>query len=109
MGPGSTAGTTDVCVHRRCHLRGPGSALRNDRMSCTMAFASVLARFRRRPAVAAEGSAASGQALGEVACLSPEATLSRLHCRAEGLSTAEAGERLATVGPNQVAHQAHHS
>ena len=73
------------------------------------AFGSVLARFRRRPAVVAEGSAASGQALGEVACLSPEATLSRLHCRAEGLSTAEAGERLATVGPNQVAHQAHHS
>jgi len=74
-----------------------------------LAFASVLARFRRRPAVAAEGSAASGQALGEVACLSPEATLSRLHCQAEGLSTVEAGERLAAVGPNQVAHQAHHS
>ena len=74
-----------------------------------LAFGSVLARFRRRPVVAAEGSAASGQVLGEVACLSPEATLSRLHCRAEGLSAVEAGERLAAVGPNQVAHQAHHS
>ncbi len=74
-----------------------------------LAFASVRARFRRGPSVAPEGSAASGQALGEVACLSPEATLGRLDSQAEGLSANQVGERLAAVGPNQVAHQAHHT
>jgi P-type Mg2+ transporter len=74
-----------------------------------LAFASVRARFRRGPSVAPEGSAASGQALGEVACLSPEATLGRLDSQAEGLSANQVDERLAAVGPNQVAHQAHHT
>jgi Mg2+-importing ATPase len=72
-------------------------------------YASVLARFRRGPPPAPEGSAASGQALHEVACLAPEAALQRLQCRADGLSAEEAGARLAAVGPNQVAHQARHT
>ena len=73
------------------------------------ALASVLDRFRRGPSPAPEGSAAGGQALHEVACLAPEAALARLRCRADGLDPGQVAERLASFGPNQVAHQARHT
>ena len=56
-----------------------------------------------------EGSAASGKALGEVARLSPDEALQRLSSTAGGLTPDQVEERLRSVGPNQVAHQARHT
>jgi P-type Mg2+ transporter len=72
-------------------------------------FASVLTRFRRGSSVAPEGSVASGQTLGEVASLSPDEALKQLLSTANGLSPDQVGERLRSVGPNQVAHEARHT
>ena len=69
----------------------------------------MLDSARSRPTPAPGGSAASGQALSEVACLPPDAALARLDCQTEGLRPDQVAERLARFGPNQVAHQAHHT
>jgi P-type Mg2+ transporter len=74
-----------------------------------IAFTSVFARFRRRSLVPTEGSAARGKALGEVARLSPDEALHRLFSSADGLTRLEVEERLRSVGPNLVAHQAPHT
>ena len=63
----------------------------------------------RQAANAPEGSVASGKALGEIACLSPEDALQRLSSIAAGLAPDQVKERLQTTGLNQVAHQARHT
>ena len=77
--------------------------------SGSIALTSIFARGRRRPPDAPEGSAASGKALGEIACLSPDEALQRLSSTAAGLTPDQVEERLRSVGPNQVAHQARHT
>ena len=69
----------------------------------------MLNSVRSRPSPASGGSAGSGQALSEVACLAPDAALDHLHCQTHGLRPDQVAERLARFGPNQVAHQAHHT
>jgi Mg2+-importing ATPase len=73
------------------------------------AFMSILARAWRRPPVAPNGSAASGDTLGEIARLAPDEALHRLRAAAEGLTPGQVKARLRSVGPNQVAHQARHT
>ena len=73
------------------------------------AIKPVLAREGYRAANAPEGLAASGKALGEVACLSHEAALQRLSSIAGGLTPDQVKDRLQTSGLNQVAHQARHT
>ena len=73
------------------------------------AIKPVLAREGHRVADAPEGLAASGKALGEVACLSTGAVLQRLSSAAGGLTPDQAEDRLRTTGLNQVAHQARHT
>lgn len=70
-------------------------------------IASLPARFRRPASTVAAGSAASSVALTEVGGASPEEALQRLGSAATGLTTQEAGTRLHSVGPNEVAHEAH--
>ena len=60
-------------------------------------------------ASAPEGSAASAKALGEIACLAPDAALARLASNAAGLTPEEVEARLRSAGLNQVAHQARHT
>jgi Mg2+-importing ATPase len=72
-------------------------------------FTSVLARFVRRPSAPAQGSAASGEVLRDMACLAPTDVLQRLRSTVEGLARDEVEKRLRSVGPNQVAHQTHHT
>jgi len=74
-----------------------------------IALAPILARGGRQAANAPEGSATSGKALGEIACLSPDDALQRLSSTASGLSPDQVEERLRSAGLNQVAHQAHHT
>jgi Mg2+-importing ATPase len=69
----------------------------------------LLAREGHRVANASEGLAASGKALGEVACLSPDAVLQRLSSAAGGLTPDQVEDRFRTAGLNQVAHQARHT
>jgi Mg2+-importing ATPase len=73
------------------------------------AFMAILARAWRRPPVAPNGSAASGDTLGEIARLAPDEALHRLRAAAEGLTPGQVKARLRSVGPNQVAHQARHT
>ncbi|HZL62529.1 MAG TPA: magnesium-translocating P-type ATPase [Pseudolabrys sp.] len=72
-------------------------------------FRSRLARLWQRTPAAPEGLAASGDILGEIARLPPDAALHRVHASAEGLTPGQVKGRLRTVGPNQVAHQARHT
>jgi Mg2+-importing ATPase len=74
-----------------------------------IATAPILARGGRQAANAPEGSAASAKALGEIACLSPDAALARLTTSAAGLTREQVEARLRSAGLNQVAHQAHHT
>jgi Mg2+-importing ATPase len=74
-----------------------------------IAITPILARGGRQAAKAPEGSAASGKALGEIACLSPDDALQRLSSTAAGLTPDQVEERLRSAGPNQVAHQARHT
>ena len=78
-------------------------------MNKLTAIAPILARGGRRAAKAPEGSAASGKALGEIACLSPDDVLERLSSAATGLTPDQVEERLRSAGLNQVAHQARHT
>ena len=72
-------------------------------------FTSVFARFRRWSSAPTERSVARERTLIEVAQLSPEEALRRLSSSADGLTRDEVEKRLRSVGPNQVAHQAHHT
>jgi Mg2+-importing ATPase len=72
-------------------------------------LSSVLARFRRSPSAVAEGASACGEALGDVARLSPEQALQRLLSSVEGLAPEDVGQRLRDTGPNQVAHEERHT
>ena len=72
-------------------------------------FTSMLARVWQRAPAAPEGLAASGDTLGEIARLAPDAALHRVHASAEGLTPGQVKGRLRAVGPNQVAHQARHT
>ena len=78
-------------------------------MNKLIAIALILARGGRRAAKAPEGSATSGKALGEVACLWPDDVLERLSSAATGLTPNQVEERLRSAGLNQVAHQARHT
>ena len=78
-------------------------------MNKPIAIAPILARGGRQAAKAPEGSAASGKALGEIACLSPDEALQRLSSTAAGLTPDQVEERLRSAGLNQVAHQARHT
>ena len=78
-------------------------------MNKLIAIAPILARGGRQAAKAPEGSAASGKALGEIACLSPDDALERLSSAAAGLTADQVEERLRSAGLNQVAHQARHT
>ncbi len=71
--------------------------------------APVLAHGRHQVVNAPEGSAASAKALGEIACLAPDAALARLSGNAAGLTPEEVEARLRSAGLNQVAHQARHT
>jgi P-type Mg2+ transporter len=68
-----------------------------------------LAHGERQAAKAPEGSPASGKALGEIACLSPDEALQRLSSTAAGLTSHQVEERLGSAGLNRVAHQARHT
>jgi len=70
---------------------------------------SIFAHEQRRPLDAPKGAAASGKALGEVALLSPDEALQRLSSNAGGLAPDQIAERLRSVGPNEVAHEARHT
>jgi Mg2+-importing ATPase len=66
--------------------------------------------LRRSPSPAgAHGSTTSSETLSEIAGLSPDEALQRLHSRASGLSADEVAERLRTTGANQVAHEVRHT
>ena len=68
------------------------------------ALAFVFGPHLRSPA-AMEGSAASGEILGEIAQLSPDEALKRLGSSLAGLTPSEVEERRHLVGPNQVARR----
>lgn len=74
-----------------------------------VAFTSFFARLGRHSLAATKGSAGGGETLRQVAHLSPEEALQRLHTSIDGLADREVEERLHSVGPNQVAHQGHHT
>jgi Mg2+-importing ATPase len=74
-----------------------------------IAITAILARGGRQAAKAPEGSAASGKALGEIACRSPDDALQRLSSTAVGLTRRQVKARLRSTGPNQVARQARHT
>ena len=74
-----------------------------------IATTPILARGQRRAPNAAEGSAASGKVLGEIASLSPDEALQRLSSTAAGLTPDQVEVRLRSTGLNQVAHQARHT
>ncbi|MFZ1150994.1 MAG: magnesium-translocating P-type ATPase [Xanthobacteraceae bacterium] len=78
-------------------------------MNKPIAITPILARGGRQAAKAPEGSAASGKALGEIACLSSDDALQRLSSTAAGLTPDQVEERLRSAGLNQVAHQARHT
>ena len=78
-------------------------------MNKPIAITPILAPGGRQAAKAPEGSAASGKALGEIACLSPDDALQRLSSTAAGLTPDQVEERLRSAGLNQVAHQARHT
>ena len=69
----------------------------------------VNAQLWQRSFNSAAGSAASSVTLAEVALCSPGEALQRLGSSANGLTTEEAEERLRSVGPNEVAHEARHT
>ena len=74
-----------------------------------IAITPVLAHGGHQAVNAPEGSAASAKALGEIACLAPDAALARLSSDAAGLTSEQVVERLRSTGLNQVAHQARHT
>ena len=74
-----------------------------------IAFMSIFAHLWHRPVAVTEGTATSGKTLGEIASLSQEEVLQRLHSAPDGLAPDELADRLRSVGPNQVAHQARHT
>ena len=78
-------------------------------MNKPIAIMPILAHGGHKAANAPEGSAASGKALGEIACLSSDDSLRRLSSTASGLTTDQVAERLRSAGLNQVAHQARHT
>ena len=67
---------------------------------------TILRRVWPRTQAGTKGSAASSAVLGELALLAPDEVLQRLGSAANGLTTGEAGVRLHSVGPNEVAHEA---
>ena len=71
-------------------------------------LSSAFAGFRRTPA-SAEASATSGQQLGDVARLSPDDVMQRLHTTPDGLALDEVDRRFRSTGPNLVAREIHHT
>ena len=78
-----------------------------DRSALIALPGTILSRVWPRTQAGTKGSAASSAVLGELALLSPDEVLQRLGSAANGLTTGEAGVRLRSVGPNEVAHEAH--
>ena len=70
---------------------------------------SITGRLWPQTVTPTTGSAASGVALAAAASCSPEEALRQLGSSADGLTTVEAGARLRSVGPNEVAHEARHT
>ena len=69
-------------------------------MKKLIAITPILARGGRQVAKAPERSAASGKALAEIACLSPDDALERLSSAAEGLTADQVAERFRSAGLN---------
>ena len=67
-------------------------------MNKLIAITPILPRGGRQAAKAPEGSAASGKALGEVACLSPDDALERLSSAAAGLTPDQVEQRIRSAG-----------
>src|ERR1700674_4690611 len=80
-----------------------------DRYALTAFITSIPARLWQRSFNSTTASTASSITLGEVARCSPDEALQRLGSSANGLTTQEAGARLRSVGPNEVAHEARHT
>src|SRR5580765_3741566 len=80
-----------------------------DRHTLTGFVASNPARLWQRSPNSSAGSAVSSVTLGEIADCSPDEALQRLGSSADGLTTEEAGTRLRSVGPNEVAHEVRHT
>ena len=70
-----------------------------------MRLTSLLGRFRHPLARAAEGATGSGAALAELALLSTDQALQRLHSAIDGLAADDVAQRLRATGPNRVAHE----
>lgn len=77
------------------------------RSALTALPATILSRVWPRAPIVPTGSATSGATLRELTPCSPDDVLQRLGSSASGLTTEEAGTRLRSVGPNEVAHEAH--
>ena len=69
--------------------------------------ANLLSRVWPHSPTVSTGLAASSAKLRELAPCSPDDVLKRLGSSAKGLTTEEAGTRLRSVGPNEVAREAH--
>jgi P-type Mg2+ transporter len=80
-----------------------------DRHALTPFITAMTAHLWHRSSTASAGSTASSITLAEVARGSPEEALQRLGSSANGLTTEEIVARLRSVGPNEVAHEAHHT
>ena len=80
-----------------------------DRHALTPFVACIPARLWQRSPNSTAGSAVSSVTLGEIAGRSPDEALQRLGSSADGLTTEEAGARLRSVGPNEVAHEVRHT
>jgi Mg2+-importing ATPase len=68
-----------------------------------------MARLRRSSRSVAHQTHAGTGALAELARLSPDEALERLHSLRAGLEDEEADRRFRTSGPNRVLHEAHHT
>src|ERR1700730_2706401 len=93
--------------HKRWEYTKRGSDRVNE--LSPIAITPVLADGGHQAVNAPEGSSASAKALGEIACLAPDAALARLSSDAAGLTSEQVVERLRSTGLNQVAHQARHT
>ncbi|WP_229517615.1 magnesium-translocating P-type ATPase [Paraburkholderia terrae] len=76
---------------------------------CTRDIPSFLARLRRSSRGVAHQTHAGAGALAELARVSPDDALERLHSLKAGLEDEEANRRFRISGPNRVLHEVHHT
>jgi Mg2+-importing ATPase len=82
--------------------------LHGDRHGLTV-LTLIFSHLRQSSPAIPEGAITSGAILGEIAHLSPEEALRRLHSAADGLDPGDVQRRLREVGTNQVAHETRHT